>query len=382
MLTTGSKMLFGAAMAAAVGALLYGLIEGGALGTVGLTFASAALFGLGGVVLSTRDANVSAMDVEALDRTAAARTAPGSSMWPAVGALGAVVVAVGLVTDQFVFVIGLIVLMAATAEWMVQNWSERASADGGYNAGIRGRLAHPLEFPILAAVGVGVIVYSFSRIMLFLSKTGGPVAFGVIAALVLAVGFVFAMRPTLRSGAVGAVVVVAVAGLVTGGIAAAIGGERDMEVHETVGMLGEHEECTTAEETHADERASQTVAAKANVMGEITLHGDDTLTAASSQWAAAPTDSFVVTRNNPTNVLFRNDSGEARRLVLHGGTRLDDPSDTTSEQVPAQFCTALVEEGGTQLLTFTISTPSVAATEPMEFVVPGVDGAVVEVVVP
>ena len=35
-----------AAMAAAVGALLYGLIEGGALGTVGLTFASAALFGV------------------------------------------------------------------------------------------------------------------------------------------------------------------------------------------------------------------------------------------------------------------------------------------------------------------------------------------------
>ncbi|MFV0306402.1 MAG: hypothetical protein ACK5OX_01505 [Desertimonas sp.] len=382
MLTTGSKLLFGAAVAAAVGAVLYGLIEGGALGTVGLTFAAAALLGLGGVVLATRDANVSAMDIDAIPRTAASRPAPGDSIWPIVGALGALVVVVGLVTDQLVFILGLVILAATAAEWMVQSWSERASDDGTYNAGVRGRLAHPVEFPIFAALAAAVIVFSFSRIMLFLSKTGGPVAFGVIATLVLAIGFVFAARPTLRSGAIGAVVVVAVAGLVTGGIAAAIGGEREMEVHETVAMLGEHEECTTAEETHADDKASQTVAAKANIMGEITLNGDDTLTASALDWADAPTDSFVVARNNPTNVLFRNDSGEDRRLVLHAGTRLEDPADTTSDQVPAQYCTALVEEGGTQLLTFAISTTSAAATEPMNFTVPGVDGALVEVVVP
>jgi len=32
----------------------------------------------------------------------------------------------------------------------VQSWSERASADSAYNAGLRKRLLHPLEFPILA----------------------------------------------------------------------------------------------------------------------------------------------------------------------------------------------------------------------------------------
>ena len=56
MFTTGSKFLFAAATVAALGAILYGLIEGGALGTVGLTFAAVALLGLGGVVLWARDA--------------------------------------------------------------------------------------------------------------------------------------------------------------------------------------------------------------------------------------------------------------------------------------------------------------------------------------
>ena len=63
-------------------------------------------------------------------------------------------------------------LLAATAEWMVQAWSERASADQAYNTEVRERIALPLEFPILAAVGVGVIIYSFSRVMLGLPVEG------------------------------------------------------------------------------------------------------------------------------------------------------------------------------------------------------------------
>lgn len=381
MFTTGSKFLFGAAVTATVGAVLYGLIVGGALGTVGLAFAAVALAALGGVVLWTRDANVSSMDVDALDQTAAARPAPPASMWPAIGALGLGLVVVGLVTDQMVFVVGVIVMVATTAEWMVQAWSERASADGGYNAGIRGRIAHPLEFPILAAVGTGVVVFSFSRIMLFLSKSGGPVAFGVIAALLLVIGFVFASRPTLRGGTVGAVVAIGVLGLVTGGIASAIGGEREMELHETAAQLAQHAECDTAEHTHADENASQTVAAKANVTGQITLHADDTLTA-TALGLPDPVDTIVITRNNPTNILFHNESPEARRLVLNAGTRPEDPNDSGSEAVPVQYCTALVEEGGSQMLTFTIANTSAAVEEPMTFTVPGVDDAVVKVVVP
>ena len=64
-------------------------------------------------------------------------------------ALGAVLVVVGLVTYPVVFMFGIIALLAAAVEWMVQAWSERASADVAFNADVRGRIAHPLEFPIL-----------------------------------------------------------------------------------------------------------------------------------------------------------------------------------------------------------------------------------------
>ena len=107
----------------------------------------------------------------------------------------AVLVVVGIVTYPVVFIFGLIAAaLAATAEWMVQAWSERASADAGFNEGVGNPTANPLEFPVLAAVGFAIIVYSFSRIMLFLSKTGGVVAFAGIAVLVLAAGFVIAFR--------------------------------------------------------------------------------------------------------------------------------------------------------------------------------------------
>jgi hypothetical protein len=302
-------------------------------------------------------------------------------MWPPVAALGAVLVVVGLVTYPVVFVFGLIALIVAAAEWMVQAWSERASGDPQYNAAVRGRLAHPLEFPVLAAIGGAVLIYSFSRIMLFLSKTGGPVVFGVIALLLLVGGFIIAFKPSLRTGAIAAVCTIAALGLVTGGIVAAIDGERDIEVHETTGDLADHGGCESTEETHADENASQTVAATANLTAELILREDGTMVAR-NQGIQRDLDRVVVQRANVTNVRFRNESSEPRRLVLNAGTQRVDPTDAESEVEPVQRCTALAEEGGSQFLTFTINQSSANVDVPMEFVVPGVEGARVEVMVP
>ena len=154
---------------------------------------------------------------------------------------------------------------------MVQAWSERASADVAFNAGVRARIAHPLEFPILGAVGIGIVIYSFSRIMLFLSKASGPAVFATIAAGILLVGFVVAFRPVLRGGAIAAVAVIAAVGLVAGGVAAALEGERELHPHETTEDLAAEGECDTAEGTEVDEHASQSVAAKANITAEVTL---------------------------------------------------------------------------------------------------------------
>jgi hypothetical protein len=385
MIPTGSRLLIGATVLATVAAVLYGITQEGSLGTIGLATAALALALVTGVNLYTRDADVSAMDTAAIAECAAARPAPRPSLCPLGGAVGAALVVVGLVTFPVIFVFGIIALLATVVEWMVQGWSERASADTAYNADLRGRLAHPLEFPILGALAVGTVIYSFSRIMLFLSRTGGPAVFVVIAALILVVAFLFAYQPTLRGGVIAAVIGIAAVGLVTGGIVAALEGERETHHHETTGDLAAEGECDVTEETEADEHASQNVAAKANVAAELFLRDDGTLVA-KNEGLDGEQSSIVVARNNPTNVLFHNESDEERRLVLEYGTRaeVDEATGDTvpDTAIPNQQCTTLVEDGGSQFMTFTIAEPSVAAESPYRFMVPGVDGAEVEVIVP
>src|SRR5262245_8917095 len=185
MIPTGSRLLIGAAVLATVAAVLYGITQEGSLGTIGLSAAALALALLAGVNLYTRDADVSAMDTDAIPESAAARLAPRPSLCPLGAATGATLVVVGLVTFPVIFVFGIIAILATTAEWMLQACSARASADTSFNAALRGRMAHPLEFPVLGAIAVGTVIYSFSRIMLFLSRTGGPAVFVVIAAKIL-----------------------------------------------------------------------------------------------------------------------------------------------------------------------------------------------------
>ena len=213
---------------------------------------------LAGVNIFTRDADVSAMDTAAPHRVGGgARPTPAKSIWPLVAAVGGVLVVVGLVTYPSCSSSASSSCSAPTVEWMVQAWSERASADPRYNAEVRGRIAHPLELPLLGAVGVGILVYSFSRIMLLLSKTEGPALFAIIAALILLVGFIVAFRPSIRNGAIGAVCSIAAVGLVAGGAAAALEGEREIHPHETTSALAADGECDDADETEADENASQ-----------------------------------------------------------------------------------------------------------------------------
>ena len=170
MFTTGSKFLIGSAVLATIAAIAYGVTQDGVMGTVGLVSAAVALSFLAGVNVFTRDANVWAEEISDIESAPAAAPAPDDSVWSMVFALGAVVLTVGLVTYQAVFVIGLVVLLIGGAEWTAQAWAERASAEASFNSAVRSRIANPLEFPVGAAVGIGIIVYAFSRVMLWLSS--------------------------------------------------------------------------------------------------------------------------------------------------------------------------------------------------------------------
>ncbi len=183
MFTTGSKFLIGASVLAAISAIVYGVAQDGVMGTVGLASAAVALAFLAGINIHTRDSNIWDDEISSVETAPAAARPPANSIWPMAFALGAAVFTVGLVTYQAVFIVGVILLLAAGAEWTAEAWAERASADASYNAEVRSRIANPLEFPLAAAIGIGIIVYAFSRIMLWLSKTNTVIAFAVLGAL-------------------------------------------------------------------------------------------------------------------------------------------------------------------------------------------------------
>lgn len=383
MFTTGTKLLLGATTLAIVGAVLYGVTQdGGALGTIGLTSAAVALAFLTGIVAFVRDCTAAATDVEATANGAAAQPAPGASIWPAVGGVAAGLVVVGLVTHRIVVVLAIAALLAVIVEWMVQAWSERASSDAAYNAQVRSRLLHPLEFPVLGAVGLGIIIYSFSRIMLALSKEGGPVVFGVLAALLLLAGALFALRPSMKRTIIAAVCAIGGIGVVAGGVAGGVSGERELHAHETTADLASSGECDSNEHTHADENASESLAAKSNPAATVILEDGELW--AESEGMPGRLERLTLPLGNPSHIIFKNKDDHPARLVANLG--LVPARDAEGDPVPDRkvadiSCTALAEEGAVQFITLRPTQPSRGASEPFTLTVPELDAAI-EVIVP
>jgi len=376
MFTTGSKLLIGSAAAAWIFAAIYGIANDGALGTLGLISAAVALTFLAGLNLFVRDSTVSAMDHDAFEDSASAQATARPSLWPLLVGLGATTITLGLVTNRTFFTLGLIALIAGALEWMVHGWSERASGERAYNSAARNVMIDPLELPVAGAIGAAVVVYAFSRVMLGLpTATVTVIAFGVVAVLVVAVAALVSVKRDLsRSTLTGGLSIVVIA-LIAGGAVAGLIGERDIPEHVTTADLAEQNECS-ADETEADHDASQTVAAKSNVAAEVTY--EDGELHADVPGFDGDFEALTLARSNPSNVMFRNESkGEARLVIdLHPAT-----DDDGLPLGPERLCTALVEEGGTQLLTILIDRPSFDVEQGFALTVPG-SAAKLQVVVP
>ena len=376
MFTTGSKLLIGSAFAAALFALVYGVTQEGTLGTIGLISAAVGLGLLAAINVFARDSNVSAMDPESFEASAAARNSAYPSIWPLFTALGATTVTLGLITNRTFFILGMAAIAAGGLGWLVQAWSERASTDRAFNKRARNVLIDPIELPIAGAVGAGILIYAFSRIMLGLpTKTATIIAFGVMGTIVLFVGAVVGLkRGASRTAMTGTFGLAAVA-LIAGGAYAGLNGERETHPHHTPGDIAEENECGP-EETEADELASQNVAAMANVAAELTFDGSR-LTYNLPGYDGTSTG-LTIPRSTPTNVMFHNDADHDARLVIEMHPRLDDNGQPTG---PERICTALGEPGSTQFLTLEFALPSYAVEGGYAFTVPGTD-ATLPVVVP
>lgn len=377
MFKVGSKLFLGLTGFAALNLVAYVIfVERLALGGVAISIVFAALIGLTAAVLMVNEGDD---EVQPRD-TSLVR----ASMWPLVTAFGLVLFVLGLVVAQVYFVFAIVVVLAALAEWMVQAWSESASDDAAHNEAARRRLLHPIEFPVIAALGLGVIIFSFSRIMLAISKSAGAVVFMVVAAVVLLVGTIFAMRPALKSALVGGICVVGAVGIVAGGIAGTGAGLRPELVEAAEEGHFTHRECGAEKSKYFDKKAMKTLSLRSNVAAVIELR-DGKLTADVYGFEGAQR-TISVPRANPVTFIFRNFDRAERRMVATLGTAMaaTAPAEGGKESHGSknETCTQLIPSGAEQALTITYNKPSIAQDAPFMLSVPGVEGQSIEVLVP
>jgi hypothetical protein len=374
MITPGSKYFFGLTGLSLIAAILYMvLVNPNDLGAVALFGLASCGAVIGAMASFTRDGDVYT-DEEAV---AANAVAGPPSFWPIVFALGAALVLTGLATVSVVFILGIAVLIGGGVEWSIQNWADGASSDREFNEFARSRAISALEYPGLAAVGLGIIAFFFSRVFLALSKESGTIFFIVAAAAIFVVGILIASKPFMKGAVTVVVSVLAVVALVGVGTFAALSGER----HELAVAAEEdhydasHRECGEEKSKHYDRHANNTVSLRSAVTATIFVK--DGKVYAEAIGLATKVDTITIPRSNATSVMFRNLDEEDHRLVVNLGSAKVAETGVVEK---VGTCTQLTGKNQEQVMTLTIPKPATEA-EPFSFTVPGATGEI-KLVVP
>ena len=374
MFTPGSKYFLGlTGLSLAVAILYLFLVNPTDLGAIALFGLSASGATVAGFSLFTRDSDV----YSAEEAVAAGTASPAASVWPMILALGTALVLLGLVTNPIVFVLGVAVLVGGGVEWAVQDWAEGASFDGAYNQMVKSRVLGGLEYPGLSAVGLGVIAFLFSRVMLATSKTEAPIIFIVVSTIILIIGLLVGFKPAVLGKKVIAISALGALALAGAGIASALAGERNelAIAAEEDHYSAEHRECGEEESKYYDHHANNTVSLRSGVSATIFVEGGKLY--AEEIGLATKLDTLTVRRANATTFLFRNLDEEARRLVVNLGS---EKVAETGVVEKVGTCTQLTDKNQEQILTLSIPKPA-TAEEPYSFTVPGIEGQI-KLVVP
>lgn len=379
MITTSSKLFYGLGAVAFAAAIVWMIANEGGSGAVALVFLATASIFLGAIASFVRDGHVLSTDTEQHDSAPAAQRGSGRSWFPLGTALSLGTVIVGLVTSPGIFKVGVALLLAMLGEWLIQNWSDRASSDPSYNERVRGRVVHPLEIPIAGALLLAVIVLSFSRVFLSLSVNAGPIVFAIVGALVLFFGSMLSIRPGTSRRVVSTICGVALVGLSVVGVVLALDGEREQLTEAAEEDHFAHRACGEEVE-YSDEDAVRAVSAKSSVAATVTLK--DGALYAEMDGYSGPLTSITLQRSLNSSILFHNEDEGEHRMVVTYGKVVESLGGGVERETLLQACTSLVAKGGQQGVVVNIPKPSFSSTEGFSITVPGLEGASVEVLVP
>jgi hypothetical protein len=234
---------------------------------------------------------------------------------------------------------------------------------------------NPIEFPVIATLGLGVIIVSFAQIMLAVERSAGAVIFMVLASWVLAAGTWFALRPGLKKGIVTTIAVVGSVGIVAAGVLATSAGLRPELAEAAAEGHYSHRECGPEKSKYTDKLPLEAVSSRSGVIATVELVDGKLVT--SVQGIPGPQDYITIPRSNPSSILFRNLTEGDFRFVAVTGSSEGAEGVTKVDEV----CTQLMENGMEQILTLTLPKPTVNGGE-FYLYVPGLDGQQVELVVP
>jgi hypothetical protein len=374
MITPGSKYFFGLTGLSLIAAILYMvLVNPSDLGAVALFGLASCGAMIGALALFTRDGDVYT-DEEAVAANAVAGPA---SFWPIVLAVGAAITLAGLATVSVVFILGISVLVGGGIEWAIHNWADGASSDHEFNKFARARAISALEYPGLAAVGLGIIAFFFSRVFLALSKESGTIFFMVVAAAIFVVGLLIAYKSFMKGAVTVIVSILAVVALVGVGTFAALSGERkELAIAaEEDHYDASHRECGEEKSKYYDHHANNTVSMRSAVTATIFVK--DGKVYAEAIGLTTKVDTITIPRSNATSVMFRNLDEKDYRLVVNLGSAKVAETGVVEK---LGTCTQLTGKNQEQVMTLTIPKPATEA-EPFSFTVPGATGEI-KLVVP
>ena len=231
MVGIASRYFAGRIALAAAAAIAIGILTGGdgtghvvMYATIVLATAAGAFALLSALALTVGDG-------DSTDRARAHTFGAVPAYWPVIAAMGMGLLMVGLVTDAILSIAGIALLVISAIEWTISAWAENLSPDPVANAAQRARLLRPFEISLYGALAIAVPVLLASRIFLAASRNGASWIAIVVSTVVLLFAFLIYAKPQLRRSVVATMLVLGAVALIVSGITAAAIGEREFHPH-------------------------------------------------------------------------------------------------------------------------------------------------------
>ncbi|MFV1991796.1 MAG: hypothetical protein ACC652_13780, partial [Acidimicrobiales bacterium] len=195
---------------------------GDLLGVLIFVFLAGAAFTLAMVAQATRDSDSSASFQEE-------NPVGGATHWPLLTAVGAAIMVMGFVSDSLMAYLGILIVGIGVLELVVLSVTDRAGGTVSENKAARDKLLNPLEIPVFVVALIGAAIVLLSRVLLAVDQDVAVVIAIVVASIVLGIGFLIYGTGNYSRHFIGALVAVAVVGILVAGLFSVAAGEREVE---------------------------------------------------------------------------------------------------------------------------------------------------------